>query len=57
MSVKQLLRIAFGLLASPGLLVVGTLLWISVDDNEGWWESVGKYIWYLISGQWNKLPD
>lgn len=54
---KQLLRITFGLLASPGLLVVGTLLWISVDDNEGWWESIGKYIWYLVSGQWNKLPD
>jgi len=52
---KRILRIMLGLSVSPIMLIMGTFLWIFSDVN--WTDTVGKYIWYLISGDWDKLPE
>lgn len=53
---KRLLRILFGLPMCPLPLFLGTYIWMW-DDSENWWDAVGSAVWYLASGQWDKLPD
>jgi nitrogen fixation-related uncharacterized protein len=52
---KRILRIIIGVSISPIMLIVGTVLWIL--SNENWTDTIGRYIWYLIIGDWDKLSD
>jgi len=52
---KRILRIIIGLLVSPIMLIIGTFFWIFSDEN--WIKTIGKDLWYLISGNWDKLPE
>jgi hypothetical protein len=52
---KRILRIIIGLAISPIMLIMGTVLWIF--SNQNWTNTVGRYLWYLISGDWDNLPE
>ena len=52
---KRILRIIIGLAISPIMLIIGTFVWILSDVN--WIEAIGRYLWYLISGDWDNLPE
>jgi nitrogen fixation-related uncharacterized protein len=52
---KRILRIIIGLSISPIMLIIGTFFWIF--SNENWTDTIGRYIWYLIIGDWDKLPE
>jgi hypothetical protein len=53
---KRILRIMVGLLISPFVMILSTYLWL-FSDEETWVGSVGKFTWYLASGDWDKLPE
>jgi nitrogen fixation-related uncharacterized protein len=52
---KRILRIIIGVSISPIMLIAGTLLWIF--SNEYWTDTIGRQLWYLIIGDWDKLPE
>ena len=52
---KRILRIIIGLTVSPVILIIGTLFWIF--SNENWTDTIGKYLWYFIIGDWDNLPE
>jgi len=52
---KRILRIIIGLAISPIMLIIGTFVWILSDVN--WIEAIGKVLWNLINGNWEKLPE
>ncbi len=54
---KRFLRICIGTSLFVAPMVLSTWVWLFVSNKESWTESVGKFSWYLISGQWEKLPE
>ena len=52
---KKKLRIIFGTCFFIVPMAIGTFIWLFTEDK--WNDTVGKYSWWLISGQWEKLPD
>ena len=56
MSVKKIIRILFGLPLAVIPMLLASWVWL-FDSEESWKDTVGKYSWYLISGQWEKLPE
>ena len=52
---KRILRIIIGLVVSPIMLIIGTFVWIF--SNENWIKTIGKGLWNLINGNWEKLPE
>lgn len=54
---KQALRIIIGLPLSPIPMALATYIWLWDNNKTTWKESVGKYGWYLASGQLDKLPE
>ena len=56
--VKRLIRILFGVSICLIPMLLATYIWLFHDDDgETWVNTVGKYTWYLASGQWDKLPE
>ena len=52
---KRLLRIIIGSSLFPVPMFIGTWIWLFEDNKESWSEHVGKLVWELISGQWDKF--
>lgn len=53
---KRLFRIILGSALVVFPLCIGTYIWLW-EDTESWSDSVGQLSWYLVSGQWDKLPE
>jgi len=53
--IKRILRIIIGLILSPVLFVVSGWVWLNISkkDELYCWD----YIWFTVSGDWDKLPD
>jgi hypothetical protein len=52
---KRLLRIIVGSTLFPVPMFLVTWIWLFDDGKESWTKFVGKFIWELISGQWDKF--
>jgi len=52
---KRLFRILFGIIIVPAPFLISS--WICLWDSEEPYIEVLKDVWYLISGQWDKLPE
>ena len=52
---KRLLRIIVGSTLFPIPMFIGTWIWLFNNGEESWTKSVGKFLWELISGQWDKF--
>lgn len=53
---KRILRILVGLLLFPFPMFIATWVWLFQEDDS-WFESVGRMTWNLVSGDWDKLPE
>jgi len=54
---KRILRILVGITLGIIPMLLATWIWLFDSNNETWSESVGKYTWYLVSGDWDELPE
>jgi hypothetical protein len=57
---KRIIRIIIGssLVIVPCFVASWIWLFTSSDTPENsWYNLVGKFCWYLMSGQWEKLPE
>ncbi len=53
---KRILRILVGLPLCPVLMFLATYIWL-FTEGETWFETVGRHVWHLATGDWNKLPE
>lgn len=55
--IKRILRIIIGIPSSITAGILATLIWVFIETDESWVDSIGLYMWWLASGQWEKLPE
>jgi hypothetical protein len=52
---KKIIRIPFGIILCPITILMGSIMWLFEERMN--YSEVLELNWYLVSGQWNKLPD